>query len=64
MADILGYDPNRDSGIAEARSYVEIPKDALSGMVDDSMNPKGRFFAKLVYSFNGGGRRWQRFYYR
>ena len=51
----MAYDPNRDSGIAEPRSYVEISKDVVSGLVEDTLNPTGRYFAQLVYNVGQGG---------
>ena len=38
MADILGYDPNRDSGIAEPRSYVELGRNAVAELQEARSN--------------------------
>lgn len=55
---MLGYNPNRDSGIAEPRSYVEIGKESLQGLVDEyDFVPTAtqRYFAQLVYNVGSGG---------
>lgn len=59
----MAYNPNRDSGIAEARSYVEIDKDKLTAeqVEEFEFSPTRRYFAQLVYnvgpttSIGGGG---------
>lgn len=52
--ETFGYNPNRDSGIAPARSYIEIPKEKLQGMVSEynlpGLNPTQRYFAQVVYN--------------
>ena len=57
--EILGYNPNRDSGIAAARSYIEIPKENIpSGLIQEYgfvPAPTQRYFAQLVYNVGGGG---------
>ena len=55
---MIGYNPNRDSGIAEPRSYVEIGKDSLQGLVEEyDFVPVAtqRYFAQLVYNVGPGG---------
>jgi hypothetical protein len=54
---VLGYDANRDSGIAEARSYVEISKaDLPEGLLaSQQINPTCRVFAQLVYNVGATG---------
>ena len=56
---VLGYNPNRDSGIAAARGYIEIPKDSLpSGLIQEYgfvPVPTQRYFAQLVYNVGSGG---------
>jgi len=55
---MTGYNPNRDSGIAEPRSYVEIGKDSLQGLVEEyDCVPVAtqRYFAQLVYNVGPGG---------
>ena len=58
---MIGYNPNRDSGIAEPRSYVEIGKEDLQGLVEEyDFVPTAtrRYFAQLVYNVgpgSGGG---------
>ena len=58
---MTGYNPNRDSGIAEPRSYVEIGKEDLQGLVEEyDCVPVAtqRYFAQLVYNVgpgSGGG---------
>jgi hypothetical protein len=56
---VLGYNPNRDSGIAAARGYIEIPKDSLpSGLIQEYgfvPEPTQRYFAQLVYNVGSGG---------
>ncbi len=57
MPDILGYNPNIDSGIAEARSYVEVSKTTLaqlSGYIDLDRDPTKRYFAQIVYNVGPG----------
>ena len=54
---MMGYNPNRDSGIAEPRSYVEIEKTDLQGLVEEyDFVPKAtqRYFAQLVYNVGPG----------
>lgn len=56
---VLGYNPNRDSGIAAARGYIEIPKDSFpSGLIQEYgfvPEPTQRYFAQLVYNVGSGG---------
>lgn len=57
MPDILGYNPNIDSGIAEARSYVEVSKTtlaSLSSYIDLDRDPTKRYFAQIVYNVGPG----------
>lgn len=58
------YNPNRDSGVADPRSYVEIGKESLQGLVEEYdfvPDATKRYFAKIVYNVGpGGGRRWWR----
>jgi hypothetical protein len=57
MPDILGYNPNIDSGIAEARSYVEVSKTTLatlSSYIDLDRDPTKRYFAQIVYNVGPG----------
>lgn len=57
MSDILGYNPNVDSGIAEARSYVEVSKTTiaqLSSYIDFDHDPTKRYFAQIVYNVGPG----------
>ena len=54
---MFGYNPNRDSGIAPARSYIEIkktdfPEDAVK---EYDIAPTQRYFAQLVYNVGPGG---------
>lgn len=54
---MMGYNPNRDSGIAEPRSYVEIEKTDLQGLVNEyDFVPAAtqRYFAQLVYNVGPG----------
>ena len=50
----LGYNPNRDSGIAEMRGYVEVDKVQLqkSGLISTTnpIDPTQRYFAQVVYN--------------
>lgn len=52
--DTTGYNPNRDSGIAEARGYVEVSKTQLqkSGLIstENPIDPTQRYFAQVVYN--------------
>jgi hypothetical protein len=55
--EIFGYNPNRDSGIVEARSYVEVSKEVLgtlSGMIELDRDPTKRYFAQIVYNVGPG----------
>lgn len=53
----LGYNPNRDSGIAEMRGYVEVDKVQLqkSGLISTTnpIDPTQRYFAQVVYNVGG-----------
>ena len=53
----LGYNPNRDSGIAEMRGYVEVDKTQLqkSGLISTTnpIDPTQRYFAQVVYNIGG-----------
>ena len=49
----MGYNPNRDSGIAFARSFVEVSADKLSGLIEEFEfvpDPTKRYFAQLTYN--------------
>lgn len=55
---VQGYNPNRDSGVADPRSYVEISKEDLQGLVEEyDFVPTAtqRYFAKVVYNVGPGG---------
>ena len=55
---MAGYNPNRDSGIAQPRSYAEIGKGDVDGMVEESEGvpqENQRYFAQLVYNINASG---------
>ena len=54
---MFGYNPNRDSGIAPARSYIEIKKtDFPSSAIEEyDFAPTQRYFAQLVYNVGPGG---------
>lgn len=52
-----GYNPNKDSGIADARSYVEVDKTSLQGLIkeyDFVPDATKRYFAKVVYNVGAG----------
>jgi hypothetical protein len=54
---IIGYNPNRDSGIAPARSFIEIKKTDFpsSAISEYDFAPTQRYFAQLVYNVGPGG---------
>lgn len=61
MADtenkLMGYNPNRDSGIAPARSYIQVKKTDFpsSAISEYDFAPTQRYFAQLVYNVGPGG---------
>jgi hypothetical protein len=50
---MLGYNPNRDDGVAPNRSFIEIPSSLLpEGLIqeyDQLPEEKRRYFAQVVY---------------
>jgi len=51
--NVKGYNPNKDSGIAEPRSYVEVNKDNLQGLTEEFEEVPAdiqRYFAKIVFN--------------